>query len=514
MSNLNNFSYNNYYTSNHNSKQTLNEYEASPDRTISSKSRQQNNDNYRQVHSSNKGNYSSNQNNKGYASNINLHLKNEYPTENTTHSPSNYGNKSIDNSIGIISRGEKIKKRWEVKKEKSLEKISFTPEITNKARNLSRDPAKFQDRLYPTHRINKQQSHHQGEKSPTSSNLQISNLLLKSPSSSMLQVNDTSTDDITSRVYFKPKDKSKENYDYQPKLDRNSLQMAKKLGDPKERLTRKKSRAKTPVSDVRTIIPPPKSPTNRANSKQHCIDLYQKAQYNLKVKNDLIKRKEKQEESSYLKYSYKPNILDKSKSRSRSKSADKMALHDRLYQWEKAKNNKKEKIKEQKLNNERENCTFKPNIEENRVCDDENFINKNLQHIMTYIARKQKVIEKKKEDEKLYKKKFGYGENYVIKKTVPKEFNLSTNHTKHVTTDDIITKNHQNYLQDFNKIRSKLKTEEFFDRANVQTTTENNNMFFEGENEGMDNPNNDYSNMDQDKLAMAVNYLHQQLHNE
>jgi len=141
-----------------------------------------------------------------------------------------------------------------------------------------------------------------------------------------------------------------------------------------------------------------------------------------------------------------------------------------------------------------------------RVCDDENFINRNLQHIMSYIARKQKVMEKKKEDEKLYKKKFGYGENYVIKKTVPKEFNLSTNHPRQVSTDEIITKNHQNYLQDFNKIRSKLKTEDFFEKNTpVQTTTENN--FWE--DEGVD-----VSNLDQDQLAMAVNYLHQQLHND
>ena len=125
---------------------------------------------------------------------------------------------------------------------------------------------------------------------------------------------------------------------------------------------------------------------------------------------------------------------------------------------------------------------------------------------MSYIARKQKVTEKKKEDERLYKKRFGYGENYVIKKTVPKEFNLSSNNNKQQTPQDLISKNRQQYLQDFGRIRSKMKTEDFFDRQ-IQLTTDND--LFE-DNEGI--YNNDYSNLDKEQLAMAVNYLHQQLH--
>ena len=168
------------------------------------------------------------------------------------------------------------------------------------------------------------------------------------------------------------------------------------------------------------------------------------------------------------------------------------------------------------MNNDKENCTFKPNIEDLRVCDDENFINKNLQHIMSYIARKQKVVEKKKEEDILYKKRFGYGENYVIKKTVPKEFNLSKSHLKDKSDQDLIAKNHQQYLNEFSKLRSKLKTEEFFEQK-IQLTTDN-ELFDEGENNmmsaGSGLGNFDYSHLDQEQLAMAVNYLHQQLHND
>jgi hypothetical protein len=501
---LNNFSYNNYYNNNSNqaSKRTLREYENSPDRTTSTHATGKLNptSNSKPKHMLSRENYNTNSNlNKRNMSNSNL--KNDFNTDNISLSPSNYGNKSIDqyNNFGVIERGEKYKKKWDQKKEKSIDRSTFTPEITSKAKQLSRDPLKFPDRLYPAHKIkSKNENNH-------------SQILSKSPSSSMLQMNDTSTDERMLKIYFKSKEKNYEKFDYQPKLDRKSLQMAKKLGDARERLTRKKSRAKTPAPEVREsqeTTRRSKSPLSN-NGKNRCLELYEKAQYQAKVKNDLILKKAREAENSHLQYSYHPSILEKS--RSKSKSTDRLPLYDRLYQWEKVKNNKKEKIKEQRFNYDKENCTFHPNIEENRVCDDEAFINKNLQHIMSYIARKQKVIEKKKEDEKLYKKRFGYGENYVIKRTVPKEFNLSSNQMKNQPVQDPITKNHQQYLQDLNKIRSKMKTDNFFEQK-INLTTDN-NLF--DENEGQYNMNNfDYSNLDQDQLAMAVNYLHQQLHND
>jgi hypothetical protein len=284
--------------------------------------------------------------------------------------------------------------------------------------------------------------------------------------------------------------------------------MAKKLGDPKERLMRKKSRAKTPLPDTRVskdLSQASKSPTGK-NGQKRCIELYEKAQYQAKIKNEIIQKKSKEEENSYNKLTFKPNIL--SKSRSRSKSTDKLPLYDRLYQWDKVRNNKKERIKEQRMVNERENCTFHPNIEESPVCDDEAFIIKNMPHINNYLERKSRQAMKKKEEEELYKKRFGYGENYVIKKTVPKEFNLSTNKSKQKSEQDFISKNHQQYLQDFNRIRSKLKTDEFFDQK-IQLTTEN--TLFD-DREAMHGGQQFETNMDQEQLAMAVNYLHQQLH--
>ena len=501
---MNNFSYNNYFNSNQHNK-TLDEFNTSPDRNASNSAmtKQTNIASSKVKNSSNKDQYNTSSNINQMKRNIsNINLKNDYPSENTSHSPSNIGNKSIDNSsyLGVLERGERIKKKWEQKKEKSIDRSSFTPEITSKAKQLSRDPMKFPERLYPVQKL-KIKNESEGL-----------NNLIKSPSSSVLNVDDTSTDDKTQKIYFKQKEISiQSNYNHQPKLDKNSLLMAKKLGDPKERLLRKKTRSKTPVQEVKLSNENQsklsKSPTGTSNNgKNHCINLYEKGQYNLKVRNDLIQKKAKQEESSYLKYSFHPTIL--SKSRSKSKSSEKLPLYDRLYQWDKVRNNKKERIKELNFNTEKENCTFHPNIEENRVCDDEAFINKNLQHIMSYIARKQKVKEKKKEEEKLYKKRFGYGENYVVKKTVPKEFNLSGNNHKQQSSQDLIAKNHQQYLQDFGRIRSKLKTEEFFDRQ-INLTTDN-DIF--DENEGI--YNNDHSNLDKHQLAMAVNYLHQQLHND
>jgi len=259
----------------------------------------------------------------------------------------------------------------------------------------------------------------------------------------------------------------------------------------------------TPVNPA----PQSKSPSSRSGAK-HCHELYEKAQQNLKLKKQLMEKKAKQEENSYLQFSFQPNS-NNTRARSRSKSADRMALPDRLCQWDRIRNIKMEKEKEKKMVQEKKECTFKPNIEESNVCDDENFIKRNMGQINSYIERQQRIQDKKKEDEKLYKKKFGYGENYTIKKTVPKEFNLSSHH-RQVSTENIITKNHQNYLQEFNRIRSKLGTEDFFEKGNAIHTSEQNENFFFDVEEG----EKDVSTYDQDQLAMAVKYLHKQLHND
>jgi len=260
-------------------------------------------------------------------------------------------------------------------------------------------------------------------------------------------------------------------------------------------------------------------------ANNHCNKLYEKAQHQLKQKLIMHEKKKKDENLEYLKYTYKPHTKD-NKSRSRSKSAEKVQtpLFERHMIWEKTKNTKTEKIKEMKKINEQSQCTFKPNIEQSPIEDDEKFISRNIPHIFSYINRKLKIKEKKKEDEEMYKKKFCIpekGEKKVIKKTIPKEFNLSSNQHKLEENSTHFNRNNKaiHLNQDINKIRSKLRTEEFFDKGNMLNyNTENtNNYMYEKDNNVNNNhfdqfENNENSCLDENKLAMAVNYLHQQLH--
>jgi len=98
-------------------------------------------------------------------------------------------------------------------------------------------------------------------------------------------------------------------------------------------------------------------------------------------------------------------------------------------------------------------------------------------------------VEKKKEKERIYKKKFENGKYYKITPTIVKEFNFSASHKTKGKLDEI----NKNKLKNQ---RKSMNTDDYFD-VDAQT-------FLIGINYKI---NNDIQ-IDEAELVNAINYLH------
>jgi len=253
---------------------------------------------------------------------------------------------------------------------------------------------------------------------------------------------------------------------FQPILSKKSLMIAAKKGSSFERLTgklkQKQSKttrnsfnvSKISVSNISLVSQ--KSlfsfKSNRSNSLGH--KLYDRAFYYKKKKTAQIIKRQQTLDSEYLQYSYVPRFSVahiKSKQINRHKSST--PFYDRQSIWDKGRVARLEKFRNHIIDKENESFNyFQPRINQLDICDDEEFIKRNLKHIYSYVERKQKSNSKKLEKEKLIEKKFELGKNYIPKVTEVKEFNLSKKYEK---------KNTKNQ-EDLQRSREFLKTNYFF----------------------------------------------------
>jgi len=305
----------------------------------------------------------------------------------------------------------------------------MTPDISSRSKNIKRDPTKYHERLYPTHKIS-------------------TNKLRMDISNDNIEQEEEIFDSLYERnIYRKRSEKNHETkYDYKPKIDEKSKKMAEKFGPALKRLLEKRkrpARSTTPVNKntKHTYTDPNMSfRSNSNNSKvattpsKRITELYTKGLDFMKKRETLAEEKKKKDAESYTEYSYKPDMC---RSRSRSKSQDKnksnmsnivriegKEIYERSANWKKEILQRKEKERENNITKTKELCTFKPETNNDKLADDEPFIKKNLGQIYQYVDRRQKSLNKQKNDDDYKKKIFKTGENYVMKPTIPKEFNL------------------------------------------------------------------------------------------
>ena len=269
--------------------------------------------------------------------------------------------------------------------------------------------------------------------------------------------------------------RNKQSSDFIPILNRNSLNIAEKLGSSFDRLTKKKKKSKSinnetfkNLSFISNYSKVSKSSYN-LNTLGH--SLYNKAVESQIKKKHRINQKSLENELNYQRYSYSPDMsLSKSKSRKRYKSEDvntKGKIYERQLNWEKHKEKKIKNIKKHLVEKENEQITLKPKLISKNPKNDQRIVAKNKEEILNYTQRINRSNSKKRELKYISEKVINYGKNYTGKRTIVKEFNLSMSNFKsnnRISIDQMKSSLNINELQ---KLREKFKTIEYFNESKV-----------------------------------------------
>lgn len=385
------------------------------------------------------------------------------------------------NPVSLYEDFKRIKSKLEKKKDtaEEMRKRSMSPNITSMARNIQRDPNNFQERLYPYHKVN--QGYGYGTNALSSSgypdNIKL-HFHQKNHLYKVLDENDVF--DIYGHkinhdnIYHKEKPKIVNNdFTFSPVFNKKSIQIASKLEPAFERLISKRSKSKTSCNSRNQSFckandkkdentPQSKKPNTGINSRRNSppgCRLYQQGINKLKQKFLDWEIKCTQAMELHKQFDYTPNILPSSrrfientvkrrdysdnnnvnKSFNSNKEASEnkqkdfnqqdsnihnksgISKHDSFYErnlnWKNYISEKLSKDKEKQTKQENINCTFTPEISNNRIPTDEKMIKRNLSGMYEYVMRRRGSLSKDKEQKDLYDKKFNNGKYYQIKPT-------------------------------------------------------------------------------------------------
>ena len=347
---------------------------------------------------------------------INRTAENTIRTKSTTknlkglYPPNDSGNR-------LYNYGYYIKNKLNKKRQKEEEKMrkQMTPKILNRSKEMirdkDRDPNKFEERLY------------YAEKNDTNDSIYNRKRTL-------------SRENINYEKYNSTK------FTYHPKINKKSLLIASKLEPSTLRITRKKSN-KSHILEEKNVLDyysnlfKDKTYTNKkkpnlspscGNEKSN--ELYMRGMQDMKRKEktyneNLLKKKEE-----YKNYSYHPKISKTYSNNFGNKGKKNKNMED-IYtknkEWKKRL--EKENIMKKKKYEESENkkYTFKPEINKLNMENDVPFIMKNIQQMNDYVNKRRKILKKQKEEENYKKRKLGLdANNYNVKTTIPKKFELKT----------------------------------------------------------------------------------------
>ena len=347
---------------------------------------------------------------------INRTAENTIRTKSTTknlkglYPPNDSGNR-------LYNYGYYIKNELNKKRQKEEEKMrkQMTPKILNRSKEMirdkDRDPNKFEERLY------------YAEKNDTNDSIYNRKRTL-------------SRENINYEKYNSTK------FTYHPKINKKSLLIASKLEPSTLRITRKKSN-KSHILEEKNVLDyysnlfKDKTYTNKkkpnlspscGNEKSN--ELYMRGMQDMKRKEktyneNLLKKKEE-----YKNYSYHPKISKTYSNNFGNKGKKNKNMED-IYtknkEWKKRleKENNKKKKKYDEIENKK--YTFKPEINKLNMENDVPFIMKNIQQMNDYVNKRRKILKKQKEEENYKKRKLGLdANNYNVKTTIPKKFELKT----------------------------------------------------------------------------------------
>ena len=340
----------------------------------------------------------------------------------------------------------KLNKKRQIEEEKRRKQM--TPKILNRSKEMikdkDRDPNKFEERLY------------YAEKNDTNDSIYNRKRTLSRENINYEKLKNTK-------------------FTYHPKINKKSLLIASKLEPSSLRITRKKSnnshileeknvldyysnlfKDKTYTYKKRVTNLSPSCGTEKSN------ELYMKGIQDMKRKEqtyneNLLKKKEEYKNYSYhpkISKTYSNNFNNEKKNKKEKNMED---IYTKNKEWKKRleKENTTKKKKFDEIENKK--YTFKPEINKLNMQNDVPFIMKNIKQMNDYVNKRRKAIIKKNEDENYKKRRLGLdANNYNIKTTIPKGFDLKTEQRSKSNKKD----------RDINLLNKNMKKkDEFYNQA-------------------------------------------------
>ena len=371
-------------------------------------------------------------------------------------------NKSDKVYVSLYENFKRIKGKLENKKVETdyCLKKAMSPSITNKARNIIRDPNNFQERLYPYHKIEGGDGY-QLKQYPLPKNLEekfkknayLFKVLYENDAYDIYG-NKINHDNIYRRSvspHLRYDDRS--NFSFNPSFNKNSLKIAERLEPSFERLTRDKSKTSC-NSKGNSIL---SSPLNISRDKKSHTNinsaisspgrqLYEKGMKNLKKKvlNYEVKCQELQQK--YREYTFKPNILPSSREYlnnrdNRSRSRENNTSGNRINENDQTNSNSKSP-KERKIGSPHSFIKSEENKDKNNIKRLEDMYRRNQSWKM-YIEEK---IDKEREKKEIFNNE---------KCT----FNPNISHQKIANDEKMIMRNIPSMINYINKRRQNISRE-------------------------------------------------------
>lgn len=332
---------------------------------------------------------------------------------------------------------------------------------------------------------------------------------------------------------------SNPNFTYHPKLNKKSLLLAKNFEASFIRLNKKKkikiekeedkqpkshylhlfgNKSKMKMKQSKKTHSLSLSNNNNSNKSHNNIyekmnELYLRGVKQRQKKEQNIREIQKKKQDEYKKYTYKPK-LNKNVSYINKIYRKKKSIYSKHFEWQKKVQDElnKKKVKREEFMNKL--CTFKPKLFKPNYHDNDKSLSRTLDQINYYINRKKENLQHKNNEENYKNRKLGIDlQGYVIKSTIPKEFNLQTekrnvdlNRNKNRSCDNFHT-NKINKLIEQNSESKSLSNETdkkfWFIKDNVNDV---NGFNFDDNNNNKVNQSKAHLN-----FVDAVNFLHDKL---
>ena len=334
--------------------------------------------------------------------------------------------------------------------------------------------------------------------------------------------------------------KNDKNFSFHPKINKKSLLIAKNLEPSFIRLNKKKKIKNNSlfdnkgIKDMKHDIFSFNNKYNNKNKKDKKNDnknifekmnnLYLKGVEELQKKEKIYNENKKIKNDEYKQFSFKPNInkniyifqkngnQNNKKNNSKTKENSIYNIYKKQFEWKKKIDNKNIKKKEEKEKAIYKKCTFKPEISQHNSKNNEKNLSKVLAEMNEYVEKRRKNIRYKQIEEMYKNKRLGEGgSEYIIKTTIPKEFELETD-----TRNKNLDKNKNRSCDNFHINKNNFLIEQNSDKKSISNENEKNYWFFKEEMNNSKNNNIKVSNKNNETESQmdffeAVNMLHDKL---